>query len=220
MPNNYHYFESGEVSDERLLLEIQLLKQLQKENLLENLDWKSYDTFALEIFSKEGIREVNNEISKSIEYNHFIQQCIIKHEKSIIKENFQQKQQRFSLPLIINIIFIFICLFFVIGLFIYEYIHYNHQHPLFNSLEHPLTTKRRHLLFTDDLSIILLTFTTTLILTSTIIATGLNKKIILFAIILILIIIIYLIIKGHQILTFLSKYRELRWTIVYDYIYS
>ncbi|CAF3936160.1 unnamed protein product, partial [Rotaria sp. Silwood1] len=52
MPNSYHYFESNEISYERLLLEIELLKQLQEINLLKNLDWKFYDTCALKnIFS-------------------------------------------------------------------------------------------------------------------------------------------------------------------------
>jgi hypothetical protein len=193
MPNRYHYFESGEVSHERLLLEIELLKQLQQANLLQNLDWNSYDTSALKIFLQAGIREANDELSQryinnsnKVEQYDFIHQCIEKHQKSPIEENF--KQQRFSFPLILNIIFILICLFFVI----YEYIKFNHQHHLLTSLDHPLTTKRRYLSFTDDLSVIVLTFTCAIILGSTMIATRFSRKIILLGIVALLIIIIFL----------------------------
>jgi hypothetical protein len=193
MPNRYHYFESGEVSHERLLLEIELLKQLQQANLLQNLDWNSYDTSALKIFLQAGIREANDELSQryinnsnKVEQYDFIHQCIEKHQKSPIEENF--KQQRFSFPLILNIIFILIYLFFVI----YEYIKFNHQHHLLTSLDHPLTTKRRYLSFTDDLSVIVLTFTCAIILGSTMIATRFSRKIILLGIVALLIIIIFL----------------------------
>jgi len=225
MPTRYHYFESGEVSHERLLLEIELLKQLQQANLLQNLEWNSYDTSALRIFLQAGIREANDELSQryinnsnKIEQYDFIHRCIEKYQKSPIRENF--KQQRFSFPLILNTIFIFIGLSFVIGLFIYEYITFNHQHHLFTSLNHPLTTKRRHLSFTDDLPVILLTFTCAIILGSTMIATRFSRKIILFGIVALLSIITVLIIKCHQIIIFLSKYRELRWPMLYDYMYS
>src|ERR1700722_4037755 len=107
MPNSYRYFESGEVSHERLLLEIELLKQLQEVDLLQNLEWNAYDTSALRLFYQAGIREAHNELirrygnhSNQFEQYDFIQQCIRKHEKSPIEENF--KQQQISFPLIIN----------------------------------------------------------------------------------------------------------------------
>jgi hypothetical protein len=225
MPNSYHYFESGEVSQERLALEIELLKQLQDANLLQNLDWNEYDTSALRLFHQAGIREVSQELTrrygnqpKKCEQNDFIEQCIRKHRIYSIKDNF--KQQRISFPLILNIIFILICLSSVIGLFIYQYIKFNHQHHLIKSLDRPLTTKRRHLSLTDDLPIILLTFTCALILGSSIIATRFSRKIILFGIFVLVIIIIFLILKVHQMITFLSKYRELRRSMLYNYMYS
>ena len=226
MPNSYHYFESGEVSHERLLLEIELLKQLQEANLLHNLDWKSYDTSALSLFVQAGIQEANDELTQrhvnhttKFEQFDFIQQCIRKHQISpSIKNNL--KQQQTPLTLILNSIFIIICLLFVIGLFIYEYIKSNHQHHFLQSLDHPLTAKRRHLTFIDDLPIILLTFTSGVILGCTIFATRFSRKIILFGIFALLITIVLLIKKSHQIITFLSKYRELRWPMLYDYIYS
>ncbi|CAF3210505.1 unnamed protein product [Rotaria sp. Silwood2] len=226
MPNSYHYFESGEVSHERLLLEIELLKQLQQANLLNNLDWKLYDTFSLKIFHQIGIYEVNDELtqryrnnSNEYEQYNFISQCIQKHEISSINENFKQQQQT-SLIIILNTIFIFICLLFIIGFFIYEYIKYDHKYYLLKLLNHPLTTKRRHLSFTDDLSIILLTFTSSIILGCIIIATRFNRKIILFGIFALLIIVLLLIKKGQQIITILLTYRELRWSMLYDYMYS
>lgn len=223
MPNSYHYFESGEVSPERLSLEIEILKQLHEVNLLHNLDWKSYDTTALNLFVQAGIQEANDELtqryinhSNEFEQIDFINQCIQKSPS--IKQNF--KQQRTPLTFIFNLIFIVICLFFVIGLFIYEYIKFGHQHHFLQSLEHPLTAKRRHLSFTDDLPMIILTFTNAIILGCTIFATRFSRKMILFGLFALLIIIILLIKKGHQIITFLSKYRELRWPMLYDYIYS
>ena len=225
MPNSYHYFESGEVSHERLLIEIELLKQLKQADLLDNLDWKSYDTPALRLFLQAGIREVNDELiqrhrntSNEFEQFDFISQCIQKHQISPIKDNF--KQQKTSLILILNTIFIFISLFSVIGLFIYEYIKYNHQHRLLKSLDRPLTSKQRHLSFTDDLPIILLTFASGIILACIIVATRYSRKLIVFGIFALIIIIILLIKKGHEIITFLSKYRELRWPMLYDYMYS
>lgn len=225
MPNPYHYFESGEVSQERLALEIELLKQLQEIDLLQNLDWSAYDTAALRLFHQAGIREASNELirrdgnySNEVEQSDFIEECIRKHQVLPSRENF--KQRGISLPLCLNMIFIFICLVFVIGLFIYQYIKFNHQHPLFQSLDRPLTTKRRHLLFTDDLPVILLTFTCAMILGSIIIATRFSWKIILFGIVVMVIVILFLIIKVHQIISFLSKYRELRWPMLYDYMYS
>jgi hypothetical protein len=225
MPNAYHYFQSGEVSHERLLLEIEVLKQLRDADLLQDMNWNAYDTPALKLFHRSGIEEVNKELirrygnhSNQFEQCDFIQQCIRKHQRSRIKENF--KQQRISFPLVVNIIFIFICLFFVIGLFIYEDMKFHHQHHLFKSLDHPLTTKRRQLTFTDDLTIILLTFTSAIILGSIIMATRASRKIILLGIIAFLMIIIFLFIKCRQIITFLAKYRELRWPMLYDYMYS
>jgi hypothetical protein len=219
MPNSYHYFESGEVSQERLDLEIELLKQLQEANLLKNLNWNEYDTSALRLFHQAGIREVSKELiqrygdqPKECEQNDFIEQCIRKHRLSPIKENF--KQQRISFPLILNILFIFICLSSVLGLFIYQYIKFNHQHHFTESLDRPLTTKRRHLSFTDDLSVILLTFTSVLILSSSIIATR------VFGIFAFAIIIALLIFKVHQVITLLSEYRELQWPKLYNYMYS
>ncbi|CAF1020615.1 unnamed protein product [Rotaria sp. Silwood1] len=225
MPNSYHYFESNEISYERLLLEIELLKQLQEINLLKNLDWKFYDTYALKIFFQAGIYEVNDELlqryrnnSNEFEQYNFISQCIEKYQISSINENF--KQQQTSLIIILNIIFVFICILFVIGLFTYEYIKYDHQHSLFKLLDHPLTSKRRHLSFTDDLLLILLTFTSSIILGCIIIATRYNRKIILFEIFALFIIIILLIKKNHHIIIFLLTYRELRWSTLYDYMYS
>ncbi|CAF1201376.1 unnamed protein product [Rotaria sordida] len=225
MPNSYYYFESSEVSHERLLLEIELLKQLQEINLLHNLNWKFYDTFTLKIFLQAGIYEVNDELiqryrnnSNEFEQYNFIFQCIQKHEISSINENFkQQQQQQISFIIILNIIFIIICFLFIIGLFIYEY---NDQYYLLKLLDHPLTTKRRQLSFTDDLLIILLTFITSIILGCIIIATRFNRKIILFGIITLFIIIILLIKKVHQIIIFLFTYREIRWPMLYDYMYS
>lgn len=225
MPNPYHYFESGEVSHERLFLEIELLKQLQDANLLQNLDWNAYDTSALKLFHQAGIREATKELTRrygnqpnECEQYDFIEQCVRKHRIYPVMENF--KHQRISCPLILNIIFILVCLSSVIGLFIYQYIKFNHQHHLIESLDRPLTTKRRHLSFTDDLSVILLTFTCALILGSSIIATRFSRKIILFGIFALVIIILFLILKVHQMITFLSKYRELRWPMLYDYMYS
>ncbi|CAF1120113.1 unnamed protein product [Rotaria sordida] len=226
MPNSYYYFESSEVSHERLLLEIELLKQLQEIDLLHNLNWKFYDTFTLKIFLQAGIYEVNDELiqryrnnSNEFEQYNFIFQCIQKHEISSINENFkqQQQQQQISFIIILNIIFIIICFLFIIGLFIYEY---NDQYYLLKLLDHPLTTKRRQLSFTDDLLIILLTFITSIILGCIIIATRFNRKIILFGIITLFIIIILLIKKVHQIIIFLFTYREIRWPMLYDYMYS
>jgi len=226
MPNSYHYFESGEISPERLLLEIEVLKQLKEANLLDNLDWKSYDTSALSRFVQVGIQEANDELTQR-HINHsnefvqsdFIDQCIRKHQiSSSIKENF--KQQQTSLTLILNGIFIFICLFSVIGLFIYEYITFDHQHHFLQSLAHPLTSKRRHLSFLDDLPVILLTFTSSIILGCTIAGTRFSRKIILFGIFTLLISIVLLIKKSQQVIIFLSKYRELRWPMLYDYMHS
>jgi hypothetical protein len=223
MPNSYHYFESGEVSYERLLLEIELLKQLQEADLLDDLDWTLYDTSALVLFVQSGIREANHELSlrhtnhsddfqqKSKQY-HFIYQCIRKHQTSQIKEKL--KHQSISWHLII--IFIFICLAFVIGL----YIKFDHQHRLLTSLAHSLTAKRRHLSFTNDLPIILLTFASAIVLGCTIAATRFSRKIILVGIFALLLIVILLIKKAHHIITFLSTYRELRWPMLYDYMYS
>lgn len=218
MPNNYYYFESSEISYERLILEIQLLKQLKEKNFLQNLQWNAYDTPALKLFLQEGIDEVKYELSqrfrnhsKKSEYDDFIKYSIENYRSSSYLS-----QQTFSFPFIVNIIFISICLFSIIGLFIYQY---NYEDNSFNILKHPLTTKQRQLSFLDDLSIILLTFTTIMILALIILARRLNKKLILFGIILLAIIIIYLIIKYYLIIRFLSTYRELRWPMVCDYIY-
>ena len=225
MPNPYRYFESGEVSLERFALEIELLKQLQDVNLLHNLDWGAYDSAALRQFQQAGVCEAGQELMRrqghcptKVEQAGFIEECIRKHRTSIIDENL--KQQRFSLPLCLNMIFVLICLIFVIGLFVYQYIKFNHQHPLFQSLDRPLTTKRRHLSFTDDLPILLLTFACAIILGSTIIATRFSRKMILLGIFLLVGVIVFLIVKLNQIVSFLSKYRELRWPKLYYYMYS
>ena len=225
MPNSYRYFESSEVSKERLDLEIELLKHLQEINLLENLDWSEYDTSALRQFHQAGIKEATNEFlrrqgndsKKFLQYN-FIQECIAKYRKAPVEEKLQQRY--ISFVLIISIFFISICLSSVISLYIYEYIKFNHQHQLFTTLNHPLTTKRRYLSFTDDLSVILLTCTTIIITYSIILATRLNRKIILFGIVALILVISFIIIRSYQLITFLVQYRELRWSMIYDYMYS
>ncbi|CAF1351771.1 unnamed protein product [Adineta steineri] len=225
MPNSYHYFESSEVSHKRLFLEIEILKELQQAGLLHNLEWNSYDTIALNLFIQAGIQEANDELSRrsvnhsyDFEQLNFIDQCIQKHQTSpSINEQF--KQQKISLPLIFNGIFIFLCLSFIIGFLIYEFIKFNHQHPLIKSLDHSLTTKRRYLSFTDDLLLILITLTSAIILGSIIIATRFSRKIILLAIVLLVITVSLLIMKSYQIIIFLLKYRELRWPALYDYLY-
>lgn len=225
MPNPYRYFESGEVSLERLTLEIELLKQLQDVNLLHHLDWNAYDSAALQQFQQAGIHEAGQEFMqrqgisrRNIEHVEFIEECLRRHRTSPIEETFQR--QKCSLPLGLNMIFVFICLTFAIALFVYQYIKFNQQHPLFQALDRPLTTKRRHLSFTDDLPILLLTFVCAIILGSTMIATRFSRKIILLGIFVLIVVVFFLIIKLNQIVSFLSKYRELRWPKLYDYMYS
>ncbi|CAF1923059.1 unnamed protein product [Rotaria magnacalcarata] len=225
MPNPYHYFESGEISPERLLLEIELLKELKKADLLYNLDWASYDTHALKCFLDAGIEEVKEELTQrfraktnDFKQYDFICQSIQKHQVSPIGENF--KKQQISFTVIFNTIFIFICIFFVIGLFTYEYIKIDHQHHLLKSLDHPLTAKQRRLSFANDLSIIFLAFASGISLGCIIIATRFRRKIIILGIVTLCIIMILVTRKIHQIITFLSTYREIRWPMLYDYMFS
>ena len=225
MPNPYHYFESAEVSVDRFALEIQLLKQLQNVNLLHDLDWSAYDTAALRRFQQVGIDEAGEELMrrqgsrpKQVKQLDFIESCIRKHRESPMKETL--KRQKMFLSFYLNMIFVFVCLISVIGLFVYQYIAFNRQHPLFQSLDRPLTTKRRHLSFTDDLPILLLTFACAIILASIIIATRFSRKMILLGVLVLVMILVLLIVKLHQIVSFLSKYRELRWSKLYDYMYS
>ena len=226
MPNPYYYFESGEVSYERLLLEIELLKRLKCTDLLHHLNWKFYDTTALKIFLQVGIDEVIPELTRRFRHDsnefeqlNFIYQCIQKYQVDPIKENFKHKQPT-SLILILDTIMIFICLFFVIGLSIYEFIQFDSRHHLLKSLDHPLTARRRHLSITDDLSVILLTFASSLLVGFIIFATRFSQKIILFGTITLFVIIILLVQKNYQLIIFLSTYRELRWAKLYDYLYS
>ncbi|UJR09482.1 hypothetical protein I4U23_013720 [Adineta vaga] len=213
MPNTYHYFESGEVSYERLSLEIEILKQLQKANLLHNIHWN---------WNKDAKNELthrHNHRRKNVKQLNFIKQFIHQYrQSSSINEHIGKKKT--LLPLIFNIGFLIVCLLFIIGLFVYEYIQFNHQHHLLKTLDYPLTAKRRQLSFTDDLFIILLTFTSCIILTCIIIATRFNRYIILFGFFTLIILIILLIAKVSYVVTFLSKYREIRWPDLYDYLHS
>ncbi|CAF0954788.1 unnamed protein product [Adineta ricciae] len=223
MPNSYHYFEAGEVSLQRIQLEIEILRQLQEANLLYDIDWGAYDTVALKLFVQAGINEVKNELDRrqtqqitSFEQVNFIKLSV---QRSFVKqEDFQSKSS--SVILILNTVLIIFCILSIGGLLLYEYVHFNDEHRLFMTLDYPLTAKRRQLSFTDNLSIILLTFTSYLVVSYVITATRLNRKLILFGILTLLIVILFLIRKVYQVMTFLSKHREIRWANLYDYLNS
>ncbi|CAF1442732.1 unnamed protein product, partial [Didymodactylos carnosus] len=130
MPNEYYYFESDEVSIDRLQLEIELLKQLQASNLLSGIEWKQYDTKALKLFVKNGIKEAHDELK--------LRQI----------DNPAELRRKYE------------DLDFVRRLYIYEYLMIDRQNYLLRPLDKPLTSKRRRLSSTDDIPIILLTFCT------------------------------------------------------------
>jgi len=216
MPYDYHYFESGEMSDDRLRLEIELLKFLQDHNLLENLSWNDYDTCALRIFHQIGIRQASKALferhaknTNEFKQYHFIKQC-----QNVIVSSKSMSKQILSMSFYLSIL----SFCSVIGFVLFEYVLNKNQ---ITNLQQPLTTKKRHLSLIDNLSIILLTFATITIVCSIIILTRImHRKLICLEFILLLTILSFLSMKIFQILTFLSIYRESRWLNIYDYTYS
>lgn len=217
MPNSYRYFESGEVSLDRFIIEVELLKELKKFDLLNGIDWSFYDTQALKIFLQAGIDEVNYELNrryrKGSKECNVINLCVQKHRT---EKNF--KKQNVSFIIIFNTMFVIISVLFLIGFFIYEYRKFDNH--LFKTFDHPLTAKRRHLSFVDEFSIILLALTSGMILSYIIKTTKFSRKLILLGMVAFIIIILLVMRKTYQIVSFLSTYRELRWSMLYDYMYS
>ena len=218
MPNSYRYFESGEVSHERLRLEMELLTSFQRADLLHDLDWTSYDTPALILFVEAGLHAPHRESSKEpvrrSNQTAYIQHCLQHHPRSI--DNGSAKRQRVSRLLIINLICLLVCLVLLIALAIY-----NHARPpLLAPLDAPLTSKRRHLSFTDDLVVLLLVAASGIALGCVMVATRFSRRILLLGIFLQLILIVLLITHVDRVTRFLSRYRELRWPLLYDYMYS
>jgi hypothetical protein len=119
MPNPYRYFESGEIAFERVLLEVELLRALQQQDRLNDLDWHCYDTTALNIFAQAGIEQASVALAhRQARYDvHrsqlFVKQCLQRYEPSA-STNYQC-DDRVSSPIIVNtafgllgVVFIFI----------------------------------------------------------------------------------------------------------------
>ena len=130
MPNEYYYFESDEVSIDRLQLEIELLKQLQESNLLLGIEWKQYDTKALKLFVKNGIKEAHDELKlrqidnpaelrRKYEDLDFVRRCIQRRCEHISAT--QRHSTKTSLltsiqilsPILVNQAFVLACLIFI-----------------------------------------------------------------------------------------------------------
>lgn len=229
MPNCYHYFESGEISSDRFLVEIELLKQLQAVDLLHDLDWTSYDTPALISFVQAGINEAKDELrlrrtdqtnpsEERQAQEDFIDRCLERHRQSPIDPSYPH--ERISRHMMVNIVFILVSLIFLVGFFIYEYVRFNGHHPFMFTLNRPLTTQRRHLSFTDDLFVILVAFSSVLILGCIIATTRVSRKTILVEIVAFFIVVLLLIGKVQQIIRFLSMFREQPSARLYAYMYS
>ena len=218
MPNSYRHFESGEVSRERLRLEIELLKNLQRADLLHDLDWTLYDTPARILFVEAGLHAVHGGYSKEpirrLNQTIFIQHCLRQHPRSF--DDGGAKQQRVSRLFMIHLIFLLVSLVFLIAFAIYNDV----RPPLLASLDAPLTSKRRHLSFTDDLVVVLLAAASGIALGCVMVATRFRRRIVLLGIFLQLIMIVLLIAHVDRIARFLSRYRERRWPLLYDYMYS
>ena len=229
MPNCYHYFESGEVSSDRFLIEIELLKQLQTAGLLHDLDWTSYDTPSLISFVQAGINEAKDELTwrrtdhanaseERQAQEDFIDQCLERHRQPPIDQNYPHEE--ISRHMIVNVVFVLVGLTFLLGFFIYEYVRFNGHHPFMFTLHRPLTTQRRHLSFTDDLFVVVVAFSSGLILGCIIATTRVSWKMILLEIVAFFIIVLLLIGKVQQIIRFLSMFREQPSSRLYAYMYS
>lgn len=226
MPNCYHYFESGEVSSGRLLIEIELLKQLQTAGLLHDIEWTSYGTPALISFVQAGINEAKDELtSRRTDYSEerqaqedFIDQCLERHRQSPIDQRYSH--ERISRHMIVNVAFVLVGLTFLLGFFIYEHVRFNGHHPFMFTLNRPLTTQRRHLSFTDDLFVVVVAFISGLILGCIIATTRVSRKMILLEIFAFFIGVLLLIGKVQQIIRFLSMFREGPSRGLYAYMYS
>ena len=229
MPNSYHYFESGEVSSDRFLIEIELLKQLQTADLLHDLDWTSYDTPALISFVQAGINEAKDELAlRHTDHGNvseerqaqedFIGQCLERHRQTLIAQNYPDK--RISRHMIVNIVFVLVSLIFLLGFFIYEYVRFSGHHPFMLTLHRPLTTQRRHLSFTDDLFVVVVAVSGGLILGCIIATTRVSRKMILLEMFAFFIVVLLLIGKVQQIIRFLTMFREQPSSRLYAYMYS
>ena len=209
MPNSYRYFESGEVSDERLFLEIELFKRCDRTDL-NGIDWSAYDTPFLRTLAQSGIDQVHDELIRremiEDEKNHqnFIEQCL---RRPVAMDERQEVSKRSW-----SLIFILISLHLVVGYFLYEYVHHGGKHPFQQSLNRPLTARRRHLSFNDDFFIVLLTTTMASVVAGIIVATRYNRWILLIGILVALILLFVGLQKAKQIVMFLSKFRESRWS--------
>lgn len=224
MPNACRYFESGEVSHQRLLIEVELLKQLHEADLLRDLAWTSYDTPALCHFVQAGVKEAEDELVQrfpprleNFEHRHFVQQYL-QHQN--ISPSIEETSSRRKLPLLLifNVAIVVAGLSFALGLIVYDYIH--RPGHLLRPLDFPLTTKRRRLSFSDDLPIVLLTFAGCILLGCVISATRFSRTIMIFAAVAAAAIAALLISKTYRVMTFLLKYRERRWPGLYDYLNS
>ena len=229
MPNCYHYFESGEVSNGRFLIEIEILKQLQEAGLLHDLDWTWYGTSALIHFVRAGIDDAKDELAlRQIDNTNsseekraqddFIAQCLQRHRHSPVDESYPR--ERISLHVIINLVFFLAGLIFLLGFLIYEYVRFHGHHPFVLTLNRPLTTQRRHLSFTDDLFVVLVAFSSGLILGCIIVTTRISRKMMLLEIAAFVVVGLVLGGKVQQIIVFLSKFRERSSPHLYAYIYS
>lgn len=215
MPNAYRYFQSGEISDQRFFLEIELLKKAET-NDFDGFQWDEYDTPFLRALVHVGLTHAKEALAER-EKDHrdpskvqqkqidFIHQCLERHErKSMTNEEMFSRSKSFF-PLISNLILAIISLFLLGGYFLSE---------------HPLTARRRHLFFTDDLSLVLLTSTMALTIACVIMATRFNRWILLIGILIAVGLVILGFGKAKRIIGFLSKFREKRWPNLYDSTYS
>ena len=229
MPNPYHYFESSEVSRERLLLEIELIKQLQESHLLENIDWSSYDSSALNLFLRAGVLQV----SKELEHRQIDQEDsseILSIQMDFIRQFIQHQQDKpvdsrtnqskITFRFLFNAIWLGISILFLFFIFIRDQIKYSDQHTFLRLLNRPLTGKQRHLSSNDDHFIILLNIINAITLAYTIISIRFSRKMLFICICLQFTGLIIVIIRMQQIFHFLSEFREIRWTTFDNYLYS
>ena len=208
MPNSYRYVESGEVSDERLSLELELFRQCERTEL-HGIDWSAYDTPFLRTLAQMGIDQVHEELirremSEEKEgQQSFIEQC---RRRSMVTDERQEVSKRSW-----SLLFVMISLYLVAGYFLYDSVRHHGEHPFQHSLNRPLTARRRHLSFNDDFFIVLLTLTLASAVACIVVATRFNRWILLTGILLAMVLLFIGLLKADQIVVFLSKFRESRW---------
>lgn len=208
MPNVYRFFESSEISRERLFCEMELMKSLKNSKIIENFDWSKFDSSVLEKFSAFGFVEIRDELDRRRFDGRFVSRRIF-FRQILAQICSRPAERKVSMKNSTKNLFVNLFGFFLIFSLIFVVFVENFDKNPTNKRN--LTSKIRHVTSIDDFLLVFLVLLFFIAFSFLLVSIRISRKVFLFSSIVLTKIFFIILFQTEKTVRFLNDFRLVRW---------